>query len=60
MKSKLNQAGDVDSASALNNTAADNVVHMEPQVGGSFVRDLSTGELKQMAGPVVTEQPVQE
>lgn len=60
MKSKSNQPDAEAGADNSADVAANAVLHEEPQVGGSYVRDLTSGELKQVAGPALTEQPVQE
>lgn len=60
MKPKDNKPEDGLGAVAPSDVSTNDVVHKDPQTGGSFVRDLTSGDLKQISGPASTEAPDQE
>lgn len=60
MNPKEKKTDEAAGAVAPGDVSASDVAHKDPQTGGSFVRELNSGDLKQLSGPAPTEAPVQE
>lgn len=60
MNPKEKKTEEIAGAVAPSEVSANDVVHKDPQTGGSFVRELNSGDLRQLSGPAPTEAPVQE